>query len=116
LRRFIANSLLLLCFGVLIAPISPAIVASNVPECCRRGGVHHCSAMASTVAGEAAFHSQNDCPMQRGGHAVASSAALPISPSASVVKKIQPLGFADLSRASSPSRNAGHGRAPPINS
>lgn len=116
MRRFVANSLLLLFVGVLMAPISPAQGSSDLPECCRRGGAHHCAAMASGLSGETAFHSQNDCPMQHGGHAAATSAALPMVASASLLHEIQPLCFAELTRASSSSTRTGRGRAPPINS
>jgi hypothetical protein len=114
MRRSVANSLLLLFFSLLIAPFSPADSSSNLPECCRRGGAHHCAAVASVLNGETALHSQNACPMQRHGHAATSSAALPVAESAAILAQMQPLTSKQLAPAVSFSRQAGRERAPPI--
>lgn len=111
-----ANSLLLLFLSLLIAPISSFATSSNLPECCRRGGAHHCAALASGLSGEAAFHSQNDCPMQHLGHVAATSAALPMSVASSISAETQHLAFTELPQVVSASKHAGRERAPPINS
>jgi len=50
MRRAIA-SVLLLVFGFpLIAPAVSMDAESNLPECCRRGGKHHCAMMAMAEA------------------------------------------------------------------
>jgi len=49
MRRWIANSLILWLCSSLLAPAALALLAKPLPECCRRGGQHHCVSSMSSM-------------------------------------------------------------------
>ncbi|HET9742472.1 MAG TPA: hypothetical protein VFQ00_06970 [Terriglobales bacterium] len=76
MRRFAANSLLIAMLALFFAPALAAAVPVPVPACCRRGGQHHCMAMA--VAPESTgFRRDSRCPMRLGAQLCSMQAALP---------------------------------------
>jgi hypothetical protein len=71
MRRALA-SLLLAIFSVpLIAPALSADAELNLPECCRRGGKHHCAMMMdqAPVTGVSLRSIQPRCPLYPGAPA-----------------------------------------------
>lgn len=52
MRRALAITIVLLCGFSLAAPLFAVDSTSNLPECCRRNGAHHCAAgmMADSAA------------------------------------------------------------------
>jgi hypothetical protein len=69
MRRALASFLLLVFSFTLIAPAVFADAASNLPECCRRGGKHHCAMRLDNApsAQDVAFGStQPQCPSYPG--------------------------------------------------
>ena len=68
MRRALA-SLLLAVFGFpSIAPVVFADAESNLPECCRRGGKHHCAMMTddAPVKGVSLRSAHPRCPLYPG--------------------------------------------------
>lgn len=65
MRRALATFLLAVFSFPLIAPALSADAASNLPECCRRGGKHHCAmAMEDASATGVSFRPiQPRCPL-----------------------------------------------------
>src|SRR5580704_13571707 len=69
MRRALASFLLLVFSFPLIAPAVLAGAESNLPECCRRGGKHHCAMRTDNApsAQDVAFRStQPRCPSYPG--------------------------------------------------
>jgi hypothetical protein len=66
LRRLIANSLIAMLCGVMLAPLATAWESASIPLCCRRNGKHHCMSYMSGVPGanesEPAFRAVSTCP------------------------------------------------------
>lgn len=80
MRKLIANSVLLLMLAVFFAPAFANAPSSSLPACCRRGGAHHCEAVAQAVVpGAISLRSANRCPLWHGPLLVSSIAALPVS-------------------------------------
>jgi hypothetical protein len=68
MRRALALFLLAVFSFPLIAPAIFADVRSNLPECCRRGGKHHCAMTGdeSSSDGVSLRSIQPRCPLYRG--------------------------------------------------
>jgi hypothetical protein len=72
MRRALASLLLAVFSFPLIAPAVFADAESNLPECCRRGGKHHCAMMmdsAPSAAGVSLRSIQPRCPLYPGAPA-----------------------------------------------
>ncbi len=69
MRRALATFLLAVFSFPLIAPALSADAQSNLPECCRRGGKHHCAmTMDQAPATGVSLRSiQPRCPLYPGG-------------------------------------------------
>ena len=80
MRKLAANSILLLIMGPFFVPVISAAAPSPIPACCRRGGSHHCEAMAQMLASSRdALRANNPCPMREGRQLATVIAALPRS-------------------------------------
>jgi hypothetical protein len=68
MRRALSLFLLLVFSFPLIAPAVFADAASNLPECCRRGGKHHCAMTLDDASstGVAFRSTQARCPLYPG--------------------------------------------------
>ena len=71
MRRALATFLLAVFSFPLVAPAVFADTASNLPECCRRGGKHHCAMMMdeAAAAGVSLRSIQPRCPLYPGAPA-----------------------------------------------
>jgi hypothetical protein len=72
MRRALASFLLSVFSFPLIAPAIFADAESNLPECCRRNGKHHCAMMMDSVApatGVSVRTVQPRCPLYPGAPA-----------------------------------------------
>ena len=85
MRRLVANSVLLVMLGIFFAPAVTAAAPQPLPICCRRGGAHHCAAMAQmpSTSGKN-FRSENSCPMRQAPLLGSSVVGLPASRSAEI--------------------------------
>lgn len=80
MRRFIANSVLLVMLGIFFAPALTAFTIPSIPMCCRRGGSHHCAMMAEMMRDEGtSLRASNPCPMREAPQVGSSIIALPVS-------------------------------------
>src|SRR5579859_7328681 len=80
MRRAIANAVLLVTLGIFFAPALTALAAPPVPICCRRGGVHHCAAMAETLGTQGtSLRCASACPMRQAPQLGSSVVALTVS-------------------------------------
>jgi hypothetical protein len=84
MRRAIANSVVLVMLSIFFAPAIAASAPNPVPLCCRRGGAHHCTAVAAASAEGTTFRVDNPCPMHQGPQLGSSVVALPAALSAGV--------------------------------
>lgn len=87
MRRALASFLLAVFSFPLIAPVVFADAESNLPECCRRGGKHHC-AMSMDVpspGGVTLRTNQPKCPFYPGAPAVPAADYVAVFRSAGVV-------------------------------
>ncbi len=85
MRRVLASLLLALFSFPLIVPMLRADAASNLPACCRRQGIHHCSMPSDAASGAALSPVQPKCsgyPSTIGVHGNWNVALLKDSPSA----------------------------------
>jgi hypothetical protein len=71
MRRALATFLLAVFSFPLIAPALSAGAESNLPECCRRGGKHHCAMMMdqAPATGASLRPIQPRCPLYPGAPA-----------------------------------------------
>jgi hypothetical protein len=85
MRRILAIGLLLLFASAYVLPMVMSDDDRNLPECCRRGGEHHCAMMDMTTESSGdGFHTlRGKCPCWPAGtvrsnqeYAVVSSASL----------------------------------------
>lgn len=78
MRKLAAISIVLLIMGTFFVPVISAAAPSPVPVCCRRGGSHHCEALAQLPASSSdAIRASNQCPMRQGQQLATVIAALP---------------------------------------
>jgi hypothetical protein len=85
MRRAIANSVVLVMLSIFFAPAIAASAPNPVPLCCRRGGAHHCTAVATMMStDETGLRTNNPCPMRQGPQLGSSVVALPASLSAHI--------------------------------
>lgn len=114
MRKLIANSVLLLILAVFFAPAFTNAASASVPLCCRRGGAHHCTAVAQVLDGRGiSFRAAATCPMGHGPLLVSSVAALPASHSLAIhVEREAFLNRALKARCFSVS-DSDHQRGPP---
>src|SRR4051812_42876447 len=115
MRRAVANSVVLVLLSIFFAPAIAASAPNPVALCCRRGGAHHCTAMAAMVSTDrTCFRTDNPCPMGQGPQLGSSVVALPGSLTSQVgISGRWLLGRAALSSHFAPLR-AEHQRGPPI--
>jgi hypothetical protein len=77
MRKLLANSVLLLMLAVFLAPLFANATSASLPACCRRGGAHHCTAVAhALIPGENSLRAATSCPMWHPPVLVSSIAAL----------------------------------------
>ena len=113
-RKLIANSVLLLTLGVFFVPAfaNPALTA--VPVCCRRGGAHHCSAVAQVLnKSETSLRARNSCPMWHGPLLVSGITGLPASMSLANVLNRQLLASRPLALSLLANHSSEYQRGPP---
>jgi|SRR5215469_1834868 len=80
MRRLTASSILFLILAPFFVPVISAAAPAPVPLCCRRGGAHHCSAMAEVLqSGGNSIEASNPCPMRQGQQLASLIVALPPS-------------------------------------
>ena len=114
MRKLIANSVLLLMLAVFFRPAFANAGAASFPACCRRGGVHHCTAVArALVPGEPSLRSAVSCPMWHGQLLVSSVAALPVSQSFAFYVRHEALIKRSRSRSYLSSTHSDSQRGPP---
>lgn len=112
MRRVIANSLLLIMLGMFFAPMFAAELPAPVPQCCLRGGKHHCDAMLQLRGDQKSFCATNNCPV----HAVKASpvsAAISSFDSTQVELRISSLIDGAVVGQRRADRRARHLRGPP---
>src|SRR5579884_1452163 len=81
-RKLIANAVLLFILAVFFAPAFANTTSTSLPACCRRGGAHHCTAVAHVlIPGETSFRAATSCPLWHPTVLISSIAALPSSQS-----------------------------------
>ncbi|HKT24454.1 MAG TPA: hypothetical protein VJR04_07610 [Terriglobales bacterium] len=77
MRKLTANSVLLLMLAVFFAPAFANTASAPLPACCRRGGTHHCTAVAhALIPGETSLRAAISCPMWHSPVLVSPVAAL----------------------------------------
>lgn len=81
MRRVVANSLLLITLGLFFAPVLAAELPAPVPQCCLRGGKHHCAAMLQVGGAEKTFRATNQCPVRGVQASSVSAIVYPTQPS-----------------------------------
>jgi hypothetical protein len=80
MRRVVANCVVLVLLGIFFAPAIAAAAPNPVPLCCRRGGAHHCLAMAAIMGTDGTcVRANNPCPMRQGPQLGSSVIGLPAS-------------------------------------
>src|SRR5581483_3064068 len=72
--------MLLLMLAVFFAPAFANTASTSLPACCRRGGAHHCTAVARAfIPDETSFRAATSCPLWHPTVLISSIAALPSS-------------------------------------
>jgi hypothetical protein len=114
MRRTLANAVLLVTLGIFFAPALTALAAPPVPICCRRGGAHHCAAMAETLGAQGtSLRSTSACPVRQAPQLGSSVVALTVSRAAHVELHRQLIIAMAVSRRHFAPVHADHLRGPP---
>jgi hypothetical protein len=113
MRRAIANSLLLITLGLFFAPMLAAELPAPIPQCCLRGGKHHCAAMLQAGGAEKTFRAANQCPV-RGLQAASVSAIVYPTHSSHIELGVEALVAPVVAGFSAATICADHLRGPPV--